>query len=51
MVTTFSPVERIDVTEIRRITEVTYVGYVHGTLAALAGMRERDVSDAAGIKM
>jgi short-subunit dehydrogenase len=42
MVTTFSPVERIDVAEIRRITEVTYLGYVHGTLAALAGMRERD---------
>ncbi|MBB4689120.1 SDR family oxidoreductase [Amycolatopsis jiangsuensis] len=28
--------------EFRRITEVTYLGYVHGTLAALKRMRPRD---------
>src|SRR3954468_17271853 len=28
--------------DFRRVTEVTYLGYVHGTLAALAHMRPRD---------
>jgi len=28
--------------EYRRVTEVTYLGYVHGTMAALARMRRRD---------
>jgi short-subunit dehydrogenase len=28
--------------DFRRVTEVTYLGYVHGTLAALARMRPRD---------
>lgn len=42
MATVFSPVESLDAAEIRRVTEVTYLGYVHGTLAALAHMRPRD---------
>jgi len=28
--------------EYRRVTEVSYLGYVHGTMAALARMRPRD---------
>jgi short-subunit dehydrogenase len=42
MVTTFSTVEHIDAEELLRITEVTYLGYVYGTLAALAQMRPRN---------
>ena len=42
MATVFSPVEAITPAEFRRVTEVTYLGYVHGTLAALHRMRPRD---------
>ena len=35
MVTTFSPVSELSPDECRRITEVTYLGYVFGTMAAL----------------
>ncbi|RAI42851.1 SDR family oxidoreductase [Rhodoplanes roseus] len=42
MVTIFAPVHDISADEFRRVTEVTYLGYVHGTLAALARMRPRD---------
>lgn len=35
MVTTFSPFSEISPDEFRRITEVTYLGYVFGTMAAL----------------
>jgi len=35
MVTTFSPVSQISPDEFRRVTEVTYLGYVFGTMAAL----------------
>lgn len=42
MVTVFSPVERLTAAEVRRVTDVTYLGNVHGTLAALARMRRRD---------
>jgi short-subunit dehydrogenase len=42
MATAFSTVEDIGAAEFRRITEVTYLGYVHGTLAALSHMRARD---------
>ncbi|MCD9046656.1 SDR family oxidoreductase [Luteimonas sp. MHLX1A] len=42
MATVFSPVDAMDAAEIRRVTEVTYLGYVHGTLAALAHMRPRN---------
>ncbi len=35
MVTTFSPVAELSPEEFRRVTEVTYLGYVFGTMAAL----------------
>ncbi|WP_214110433.1 SDR family oxidoreductase [Acrocarpospora catenulata] len=40
--TVFAPVTEIDVEEYRRITEVSYLGYVYGTKAALARMLPRD---------
>ena len=40
MVTVFSPVWDITPHEFRRVTEVTYLGVVHGTMAALRHMRE-----------
>ncbi len=39
MVTVFSPVSEITPEEFRRVTEVTYLGFVHGTMAALRHMR------------
>jgi NADP-dependent 3-hydroxy acid dehydrogenase YdfG len=42
MVTVFSPVWRITPEEFRRVTEVTYLGTVHGTMAALRHMRPRN---------
>jgi NADP-dependent 3-hydroxy acid dehydrogenase YdfG len=39
MVSVFSPVARTTPDEYRRVMEVNYLGYVHGTLAALAHMR------------
>jgi NAD(P)-dependent dehydrogenase (short-subunit alcohol dehydrogenase family) len=42
MSTVFAPVHRMEAAEYRRVTEVTYLGYVHGTLAALRRMRPRD---------
>jgi NAD(P)-dependent dehydrogenase (short-subunit alcohol dehydrogenase family) len=42
MVTIFAPVHAIAPEEFRRVTEVTYLGQVHGTLAALQRMRPRD---------
>lgn len=39
MVTVFSPVWQITPEEFRRVTEVTYLGVVHGTMAALQKMR------------
>jgi NAD(P)-dependent dehydrogenase (short-subunit alcohol dehydrogenase family) len=42
MVTVFSPVWRMTVEEFRRVTEVTYLGTVHGTMAALRHMRPRN---------
>ncbi len=42
MVTVFSPVWEITPEEFRRVTEVTYLGFVHGTMAALRHMRPRD---------
>ena len=42
MVTVFSPVWQITPEEFRRITEVTYLGAVHGTMAALKRMRRRN---------
>ena len=42
MATVFGPIEKLSAEEIRRVTEVTYLGTVHGTLAALRHMRARD---------
>lgn len=42
MVSVFSPVIEMRAEEYRRITEVNYLGYVHGTLAALRHMRAND---------
>jgi short-subunit dehydrogenase len=42
MATVFSPVSELTPKEIRRVTEVTYLGYVHGTMAALRHMKKRN---------
>jgi NADP-dependent 3-hydroxy acid dehydrogenase YdfG len=42
MVSVFSPVKEMRAEEYRRVTEVTYLGFVHGTLAALKHMLPRD---------
>lgn len=42
MVTVFGPVARLTAAEIRRVTDVTYLGAVWGTMAALDRMRTRD---------
>jgi NAD(P)-dependent dehydrogenase (short-subunit alcohol dehydrogenase family) len=38
----FSPVKLMEAADYRRVTEVTYLGFVHGTLAALRRMLPRD---------
>jgi NAD(P)-dependent dehydrogenase (short-subunit alcohol dehydrogenase family) len=38
----FSPVKEMKAEEYRRVTEVTYLGYVHGVLAVLPRMLSRD---------
>jgi NAD(P)-dependent dehydrogenase (short-subunit alcohol dehydrogenase family) len=42
MLSVFSPVREMKAEEYRRVTEVTYLGVVHGTLAALRRMLPRD---------
>ena len=42
MTTVFAPFHRIKPEEYRRATEVTYLGFVYGTMAALKRMRERN---------
>src|SRR5215217_1988495 len=42
MLSVFSPVAELSAEEVRRVTEVTYLGYVHGTLSALRRMRPRN---------
>jgi short-subunit dehydrogenase len=42
MVTIYAPAQAIRFDEYRRVTEVTYLGQVHGTLAALRRMRRRN---------
>jgi short-subunit dehydrogenase len=42
MVSVFSPVRQMRADEYRRVTEVTYLGTVYGTLAALERMLPRD---------
>src|SRR6478609_6291724 len=38
----FAPFEKIHPDEYRRVTEVSYLGYVYGTMAALRKMKPRD---------
>jgi NAD(P)-dependent dehydrogenase (short-subunit alcohol dehydrogenase family) len=42
MVSVFSPIKEMEAPEFRRVTEVNYLGYVHGTLAALHRMLPRN---------
>jgi len=42
MVSVFSPVQQMTAEEVRRVTEVTYLGTVYGTMAALKRMAPRD---------
>ncbi|MCQ4257143.1 SDR family oxidoreductase [Stutzerimonas stutzeri] len=42
MATVFGPAEKITPAEYKRVTDVTYLGFVHGTLAALRYMQPRD---------
>lgn len=42
MATVFAPVKDTTAEEYRRVTEVAYLGYVHGTLSALRRMLPRD---------
>ena len=42
MVSVFAPFSQVSADEFRRVTEVTYLGYVYGTMAALRRMRPRD---------
>jgi NAD(P)-dependent dehydrogenase (short-subunit alcohol dehydrogenase family) len=42
MVSVFAPIMNTTPEEFRRVTEVTYLGFVHGTLAALKRMKPRD---------
>ena len=38
----FSPFDQIEAEEYKRVTEVSYLGYVYGTMAALKYMKPRD---------
>jgi len=42
MASVFSPIKQMTAEEFKRVTEVTYLGYVYGTLAALKYMLPRD---------
>jgi len=42
MASVFSPIKKMTAEEFRRVTEVTYLGYVYGSLAALKRMLRRD---------
>lgn len=42
MVSVFAPFKDISADDYRRVTEVTYLGYVHGTMSALRRMLSRD---------
>jgi NAD(P)-dependent dehydrogenase (short-subunit alcohol dehydrogenase family) len=42
MTSVFSPIAELSAAEVRRVTEVTYLGTVYGTMAALKRMRGRD---------
>ena len=42
MTSVFSPIKQMTAAEFERVTQVTYLGYVYGTLAALKRMLPRD---------
>jgi len=42
MVSVFSPVKEMEAADYKRVTEVLYLGFVHGTMAALKRMLPRD---------
>nr|MDQ3957548.1 SDR family oxidoreductase [Actinomycetota bacterium] len=42
MVSVFAPLTHIEAADFRRVTEVTYLGYVYGTMSALRRMLPRD---------
>lgn len=42
MTTIFAPVDQITPSEFKRATEVTYLGFVYGTMAALKRMKQRN---------
>jgi NAD(P)-dependent dehydrogenase (short-subunit alcohol dehydrogenase family) len=42
MVSVFSPVRKMTAEDYKRVTDVTYLGYVHGTLSALKRMNPRN---------
>lgn len=42
MVTVFSPVDKMTAEEYKDVTDITYLGYVHGTLTALKHMKPRN---------
>ena len=42
MTSVFSPIKEMTAEEFKRVTEVTYLGYVYGTLSALKRMLPRD---------
>lgn len=42
MVSVFSPIKEMTAEEFKRVTDVTYLGYVYGTLSALKRMLPRD---------
>jgi len=42
MVSVFSPVKEMEASDYKRVTDVLYLGFVHGTLAALKRMLPRD---------
>jgi NADP-dependent 3-hydroxy acid dehydrogenase YdfG len=42
MISVFSPVKEMDASDYKRVTEVLYLGFVHGTLAALRRMLPRN---------
>ena len=42
MVSVFSPVKEMEAADYKRVTDVLYLGFVHGTLSALRRMQTRD---------
>jgi len=42
MVSVFSPFAKMTPAEFKRVTDVTYLGYVYGTMSALRRMRSRN---------